>query len=149
MIEGVKVKELKPLYDDRGHLMEILRADDEIFDKFGQVYITTARPGIVKAWHYHQLQDDHFCCVSGKMRLALYDARKDSPTFGQIMEWELGLENPKLVKIPAGVYHGFKCISQDQAIVVNIPTREYNRDKPDECRVDAFDNDIDYDWRRQ
>lgn len=148
MINGVEVKKLKVNYDDRGHLMEILRADDKIFKKFGQVYITTALPGVVKAWHYHKLQDDYFCCVSGKMRLAMYDARKKSKTFGKVMEFELGLDNPKLVKIPRGIYHGFKCISTTEAIVVNAPTLPYNIKKPDEYRVDAFDNDIKYDWNK-
>jgi len=149
MIEGVKIKDLKVNYDDRGHLMEILRRDDKIFKKFGQVYITTAKPDVTKAWHYHKLQDDYFCCVFGKMRLALYDARKKSKTYGQLMDFELGLNNPKLVKIPKGVYHGFKCISAVSAIVVNVPTLPYNRKKPDEYRVDAFNNDIPYDWERR
>ena len=148
MIKDVETKELKVNYDERGHLMEILRRDDKIFKKFGQVYITTAKPGVTKAWHYHKLQDDYFCCVFGKMRLALYDARKKSSTYGKIMDFELGLENPKLVKIPRGVYHGFKCISDVSAIVVNAPTLPYNNKKPDEYRVDAFDNDIAYDWRK-
>lgn len=148
MIEGVKVKELKVNYDDRGHLMEILRCDDKIFKKFGQVYITTAKPGITKAWHYHKLQDDYFCCVFGKMRLAMYDARKNSKTFGQILDFELSLDNPRLVKIPKGVYHGFKCVSDVEAIVVNVPTRAYVRNKPDEYRVDAFNNDIPYNWKK-
>jgi dTDP-4-dehydrorhamnose 3,5-epimerase len=148
MIEGVKIKELKVNYDERGHLLEILRADDAVFKKFGQVYITTAKPGVVKAWHYHKLQDDYFCCICGKMRLALYDARSSSKTFGQIMEWELSLKNPKLVKIPKRVYHGFKCISKTEAIVVNVPTKPYNRSKPDEYRLDPFNNDIKYDWRK-
>ncbi len=149
MICGVKIKNLKVNYDKRGHLMEILRRDDKIFKKFGQVYITTAKPGIVKAWHYHKRQDDHFCCVFGKMRLALYDAREKSKTRGKVMDFELGINNPKLVKIPKGVYHGFKCISKVSAIVVNIPTLPYNRKKPDEYRIDAFCNDIPYNWRKK
>lgn len=149
MIGGVEIKKLKVNYDKRGHLMEILRRDEKIFKKFGQVYITTAKPGITKAWHYHKLQDDYFCCVFGKMRLALYDARKKSKTYGKIMDFELGLHNPKLVKIPKGVYHGFKCISSVCAIVVNVPTLPYNNKKPDEYRVDAFDNDILYNWRKK
>jgi dTDP-4-dehydrorhamnose 3,5-epimerase len=36
--------------------MEILRRDDPIFQKFGQVYMTTNYPGVVKAWHYHKKQ---------------------------------------------------------------------------------------------
>jgi len=148
MIEGVSVKELKVHYDDRGYLMEILRSDDRIFKKFGQVYITTAKPGIVKAWHYHKMQDDHFCCISGTMRLVLYDARKKSKTCGEIMEWELSLACPKLVKIPKLVYHGFKAISAADAVVVNVPTLPYNSKKPDEYRIDAFSGDVPYDWKR-
>ncbi|MCJ7832051.1 MAG: dTDP-4-dehydrorhamnose 3,5-epimerase, partial [Actinobacteria bacterium] len=35
-IDGVLTKSLRVIPDERGRLMEILRADDEIFGKFGQ-----------------------------------------------------------------------------------------------------------------
>ena len=148
MISGVKIKKLKLVCDERGRLMEILRHDDEIFAKFGQVYFTTAFPGVVKAWHYHRKQDDHFTCVKGKIRLVLYDARPKSKTYKKINEFELSLDEPILVKIPKAVYHGFKCVSPDEAIVINVPTLAYNREKPDEYRLDELDNDIPYDWRK-
>ncbi len=148
MIDGVKVKKLKLIPDDRGRLMEILRRDDDIFRQFGQVYMTTAYPGVVKAWHYHKNQTDNFTCISGKMRLALYDPREGSPTRGVIDEFEISLEDPMLVRIPREVYHGFKCVGGSEAVVINTVTEPYDRDNPDEYRVDAYDNDIDYDWRR-
>lgn len=148
MIQGVEIKKLKVMKDERGRLMEILRSDDKIFSKFGQVYFTTAYPGTTKAWHYHKKQDDHFCCIAGRMRLALYDARPKSKTRGEINDFELGLDNPQVVKIPKGVYHGFKCVSKEEAIVINVPTYPYNPKKPDEYRIDAFDNDIPYDWSK-
>jgi dTDP-4-dehydrorhamnose 3,5-epimerase len=148
MIEGVKIKNLKVVPDERGRLMEILRQDDEIFLKFGQVYMTTAKPGIVKAWHYHKKQTDNFTCIHGKIRLALYDSRKTSSTFGKINEFILSIDEPKLIQIPPLVYHGFKCISDNEAIVINIPDLPYNRQSPDEYRVDAYENNITYDWRR-
>ena len=148
MISGVQVKKLKLIKDKRGRLAEILRSDEKMFTKFGQVYLTTARPGVVKAWHYHKIQTDHFTCVCGKMRLALYDARKSSKTFGKIQDFILSLDRPMLIKIPTRVYHGFKCVSKKEAIVINIPTEPYNYKKPDEYRIDPYDNDIDYDWRR-
>lgn len=148
MIEGVKVKKLKVIPDDRGRLMEILRKDDDIFQQFGQVYMTTAFPGIVKAWHYHKKQTDNFTCISGKMRLGLYDGRKDSPTFGKVEEHVISLEDPMLVQIPPEVYHGFKCISDGEALVINTVTEPYNPDEPDEYRVDAFENDIPFDWKK-
>ncbi|MFV2082400.1 MAG: dTDP-4-dehydrorhamnose 3,5-epimerase family protein [bacterium] len=149
MIDGVRVKQLKVIHDERGRHMEILRADDDIFRQFGQVYMTTAYPGVVKAWHYHKIQDDHFAVVRGMMKLVLFDDREKSPTKGKINEFFLGIHNPILVKIPAGVYHGFKAIGDKEPIVINIPTEPYNRKQPDEYRLDAYDNDIPYDWDRK
>jgi len=148
MIQGVKVKKLKIIPDDRGRLMEILRSDDDIFIKFGQVYMTTASPGIVKGWHWHKLQYDSFTCVSGKMLLALYDNRETSPTKGELMDFKISLDSPMVVQIPPGVYHGFKCISDNEAIVINTVTEPYDCKNPDEYRIDAYDNDIEYDWRK-
>ncbi len=147
MIEGVKLKDLKVIPDERGRLMEILRADDELFKKFGQVYMTTAYPGVVKAWHYHKLQTDNMTIIKGMMKIVLYDARKDSPTHGEVNEFFLGEHNPKLLQIPKLVYHGFKCISQEEAVVINIPTETYNYEAPDEYRLDPHRNEIPYDWR--
>ena len=89
MIEGIKIKKLKIISDHRGRLMEILRSDDEIFKKFGQVYMTTVSPGIVKGWHYHKKQSDTIVCIKGKLRLGLYDSRKGSKTKGEIQEMML------------------------------------------------------------
>jgi dTDP-4-dehydrorhamnose 3,5-epimerase len=149
MIDGVVVKPLKVIPDERGRLMEILRCDDEEFEKFGQVYMTTANFGVVKAWHYHKLQTDHFACVKGMIKLGLYDSREDSPTHGEVNEIFLGEHNPVLVKIPNLVYHGFKGISQPDAIVINVPTEPYNRAEPDEHRRPADDPSIPYDWSRK
>lgn len=148
MIDGVKVKKLKVIPDERGRLMEILRRDDKEFIDFGQVYMTTAYPEVVKAWHYHKLQTDNFTCVKGRIILGLYDARESSPTKGEVNQFELSLDNPILVQIPKEVYHGFKCVSEEEAIVINTVTRPYSKENPDEYRVDAFDNQIDFDWKK-
>jgi dTDP-4-dehydrorhamnose 3,5-epimerase len=146
MIDGVKVKKLKVIPDDRGKLMEILRCDDDVFIKFGQVYMTTVLPGVVKAWHFHSKQTDSFCCVKGAVRLGIYDARENSPTKGEVMEFTLSLDNPLLVQIPKGVMHGFECIGNEEAIVINTVTEPYSHRNPDELRTDPFDNDIPLKW---
>ena len=128
--------------------MEILRADEEIFQKFGQVYMTTAYPGVTKAWHYHKKQTDHFICVKGMMKVVLYDAREDSPTYKMINEFFIGEHANLLVEIPPLVYHGFKCIGDQEAVVINTVTRPYNPRKADEYRIDEYENNIDYDWRK-
>ncbi len=149
LIDGVIQKSLKVIPDERGWLMEIFRADDPFFQKFGQVYLTVAYPGVVKGWHYHQRQTDHFCCVKGMLKVALYDARDGSPTKGEVNEFFLGEKNPQLLRIPCGVLHGMKGVGTEPAFLINIPDQAYDHAQPDEFRVPAHDNDIPYDWTRK
>jgi len=149
MIDGVKIKKLRIIPDERGRLMEMLRADDEMFEAFGQVYMTTAYPGVVKGWHYHKRQSDNMTVVRGMMKIVLYDGRKGSPTEGEVNEFFAGDHNPILVHIPPLVFHGFKCISGEEALVINVPTDVYRYDDPDEYRVPPHENDIPYDWGRK
>lgn len=150
LIHGVKTKKLSVHCDERGRLMEMLRADDPDMDvRFGQVYLTTAYPGVVKAWHYHHKQTDHFVCTRGMMKVVLYDDREGSPTKGVINEFFIGEHNPTIVEIPHLVYHGFKCISDYEATVINITTECYNYKDPDEFRLPPHGGPIPYDWARK
>lgn len=149
IIDGVTIKQLRLIPDERGRLMEIVRADDKEFTKFGQIYVTTAYAGVVKAWHYHKLQDDNMTVLRGMAKIVLYDDRTDSPTRGTINEFFVGDHNHILIHIPKLVWHGFKCISTDEAIIVNIVTECYNYEHPDEYRKPPHGSDIPYDWSRQ
>ena len=146
LIDGVWVKDLRFIPDERGRLIEILRSDEEGFVGFGQVYMTTTYPGVVKAWHLHKVQDDNFCCLKGTVKLVMYDSRDESPTKGTINELFIGDHNPKLVRVPPGVYHGWKCVSEDEAIILNVPTEPYNHEAPDEYRAAWNTPDIPYSW---
>lgn len=148
MIDGVVIKDLRRIVDDRGWLMEIMRSDWPEFQKFGQTYITTCRPGIVKGWHYHKLQWDHFVVVRGNALIGLYDSRDGSGTKGIVQEVEVREEAPKFVKIPPFVYHGFTPLDDKEIWVVNTPTELYNYKVPDEYRLEWNDPTIGYLWRR-
>lgn len=149
MIEGASVKELKLIPDERGFLMEILRSDDPIFQRFGQAYVTAAYPGVVKAWHYHAKQTDHFCVLTGMAKVVLYDAREGSPTLGEINEFFLGEQRRGLLVIPPGVYHGYKNIGDQTVLLLNLPTETYDYAQPDEFRAAPHDGPVPYDWSRR
>jgi dTDP-4-dehydrorhamnose 3,5-epimerase len=147
-IAGVHIKPLNLIADERGYLLEMVRADDPFFTKFGQAYISATYPGVVKAWHYHRVQVDYFVCISGMVKLVLYDSREDSSTKGAITEFCLGEQNRSLVVVPNLVYHGWKCISDGMSLVVNMPTEVYRYDDPDEYREVAH-GVLPYDWTRK
>ena len=148
-IEGVVIKSLRRIADDRGWLMEIFRSDWPEFQKFGQTYMTTCKPGVVKGWHYHKLQWDHFVPIRGNALVALYDAREDSKTKGVLQEIEVREGEPKFIKIPPVVYHGFTPLDDKEIWVVNTPTELYNYKQPDEYRLEWNDPTIGYMWRRK
>ncbi len=148
LIDGVSTKALKVIPDERGWLMEGLRADDELFTKFGQMYVSATYPGVVKGWHFHDKQVDNFVCVAGMIKLVIYDDRAGSPTRGQFNEFFIGDKNPLLVQVPARAHHGWKCISETVALVVNCPTEAYNYSQPDEVRFPAH-GEVPYDWARK
>lgn len=146
LIEGVKVRDLRPISDDRGWLMEILRSDWEEFERFGQVYMTVCNPGVAKGWHYHKKQTDHFVCVRGTAKVVLYDNREGSPTKGLVNEFVMGESNPILLKIPPMVLHGFTPADDKETAIINVPTELYNYKEPDEYRLPYDSEEVPYDW---
>lgn len=144
MIDGVIIKPLKKICDERGMVMHMLRRDDPDFEGFGEIYFSIIYPGVVKGWHLHQEMTLNYAVVFGMIKLVLYDERQDSPTEGELQEICVGEDNYVLVKIPPRVWNGFKGLGVKPAIVANCATIPHD---PDEIsRLDPFDNRIPYDW---
>jgi dTDP-4-dehydrorhamnose 3,5-epimerase len=148
-IDGVRCQRLHPIPDERGRLMELYSSRSELFVGFAHSYLTTAYPGVVKAWHLHRQQVDNMVCILGMVKLALYDGRDGSPTRGRVQEIFMGQHAPMLVQIPCGVFHGFKCIGPGEAVVINFPSQAYRHDDPDEVRIPPDSPTIPYDWARR
>lgn len=145
MIKGVMFKDLATHNDDRGYFREIIRSTDAIFPEgFGQWSHSLMFSGVIKAWHYHNIQTDWFYVVHGVLRIGLHDLRQDSPTYGETMDFLMGdLQPVKVVKIPPGVAHGCKVI-QGPAGLMYITSHIYN--PHDEIRISHDDPKINFDW---
>lgn len=144
-IEGVEINKLRTIPDERGMIYHMLRSDDEIFEKFGEIYFSNVYPGVVKAWHWHEKMILNYSVISGMIKMVLYDDRENSPTKGNLMELFIGEENRLLVKVPVKVWNGFKGIANKKAIVANCSTMAHD---PDEIKRKPFDSkDINYDWK--
>ena len=144
MIEGVIIKQLRKIPDERGSIMHMLKVTDSEFEKFGEIYFSTVYPGAIKGWHLHKVMTLNYAVVKGNIKLVLFDMRDDSPTKGELQEIFVGDKNYCLVRIPPGVANGFKGIGVEEAIVANCPSHPHN---PGEIRrIDPFTKDIPYDW---
>ena len=153
-IDGVLIQDLSWYSDQRGSLSVLLRSDQHelVGEEFGQIYVTTVRPGVVKAWHRHEHQVDRMVGLCGQTLLVLMDGRDGSPTYGSVVEQVLGERHHRLVLIPPGVWHGLKCLGEGESMVLNSPTRPYRFEDPDEERAAPHASPTPglpcYDWRR-
>lgn len=144
MIKDVKLVKLETHVDDRGYLIEILRASDEHFTKYGQLYIVgDPVRGVIRAWHKHEILWDWFFISHGSAKFALRDDRPDSTTYEEMNTFILGERNPALLVVPPGVFHGWMSLEDDTQLI-STASEVYNRENPDEVRVppDSFG----YEW---
>ena len=144
MIDGVVIKQLRRIPDERGFIMHMLREDDPDFERFGEIYFSTIYPEVIKAWHLHQAMTLNYAVVFGMIKLVLHDDREGSPTRGETQELFIGQENYQLVKIPPLIWNGFKGMGTHMAILANCPTLP--NDPNEIVRKSPFDPSIPYDW---
>lgn len=144
MIDDVKIIPLGQIPDERGKIMHMLKCTDSHFEKFGEIYFSVAYPGVIKGWHLHTKQTQFYAVISGMIKLVLYDERKKSKTFGEIMEIFTGEDSYQLVKIPVGVVNGYKVMGVKPAIVANCATEPHDSDEM--LRYDPLNSHIKYDW---
>jgi len=144
MIEGVVVQELNQFIDNRGRVMHMIRVDNPLFEKFGEIYFSEVLPGVVKAWKRHKMMTQFFTVPIGMIELVVYDDRENSVTKGNWKVLEIGRENYRLIKIPPKLWYGFKCISNHPALIANCPDLAHS---PNESTNKAPDDpSIPYRW---
>lgn len=132
LIDGVGVKEIRSVIKGNGYLTEIFRRDWHLDgEPVDQVFQLLLNPGVVEAWHVHEKTTDRFFVSAGRVRLVLYDARKDSPTHGRLNEFRIGIERPTIVSVPPGVWHGVQNIGEGAAILLNLVDHAYVYSGPD------------------
>ena len=147
MIDGVLIHPLKPLPDERGKVMHMLKVTDPHFERFGEIYFSMVHPGAVKGWHRHARMTINYAVVVGTIKLVLYDERPQSTTRGELQELVVGESCYCLVKVPPLIWNGFEGLGTVPAIVANCATIPHD---PTEIeRADPIKGPIPYDWARR
>tara|TARA_X000000950_G_C13823432_1_gene622916 strand:+ start:15 stop:458 length:444 start_codon:yes stop_codon:yes gene_type:complete len=143
-IEGIKITPLKIISDDRGSVMHMLRSDGDVFQKFGEIYFSTIFKDSIKAWHLHKEATLNYACIFGKVKLALYDDRVQSVSYGIYQELYLSLDSYSLITIPPNIWNGFKGLNDNHSIIANCLTLPHN--EKEMVRMDPYDPKFKYQW---
>lgn len=146
-IEGVGVHRVPRFVDDRGFFQEIYRAradhpgSEGLASFFRGVPVAQVNYTIVdaenhiKGLHYHLKQQDvWFCPHPSKAKFVLFDVRKESPTYLRTQVIVAGDGQDLLVRIPEGVAHGYRPLTNPCALLYFV-TRTFDVADPDEYRI--------------
>ena len=145
LIKDEYITPLKQINDERGGVFHIMKKDSKNFYGFGEAYISKINYDIIKGWKYHKKMKQNFIVVFGRMKLVLYDNRQNSPTKGQINEFELDDSiNYCRVTIPEQIWYSFKCLKKEYCLLLNLANMPHN---PKESLNLEIDNQvIPYEW---
>ncbi len=145
LIAGVKLKEVRHVPKESGHLTEIWRKDWALdTGPVEQVFQVLLKPGGVSAWHTHLATIDRLFANHGQVKVVLYDARKNSPTYKKLNVFRIGTARPALVIVPPGVWHGVENISSEPSLLLNLADHAYQYEHPDHWRLPADSSAIPY-----
>lgn len=133
MLQGIRIKSIKRLSDERGFFSEVMRSDwNDLFDKdtIEQANHSVTFPGIIRAWHRHvKGQNDYFLVLKGMIKICAFDEK--TCELDEIISGESDLQ---LVRIPGYYWHGFKALGNKTVMLIYFTTNLYNSKQPDEER---------------
>ena len=94
--------------DDRGWLFELAKSKS-----FGQIFVSTTKPGITRGNHFHDTKVEKFCLIQGQgiIRFRNIDSR-------EVLEYPVDDQQIKIVDIPPGYTHSIENSGTDSMIVL-------------------------------
>tara|TARA_S200000501_G_scaffold372890_1_gene418907 strand:+ start:231 stop:668 length:438 start_codon:yes stop_codon:yes gene_type:complete len=143
-IKDVTISKLKIIEDERGKVMHMMRNDSKVFQSFGEIYFSTIYKDVIKAWHLHKEATLNYACVSGEVKLVLYDDRAESYSRGIYEEIFLTPENYFLVTIPPNIWNGFKGLAKGESIIANCLNLPHN--EKEMVRLDIKNKRFNHNW---
>ena len=143
-IDGLKIIPLKKYQDERGMVLKMLSIKSKYYERFGEIYFSYTKPGIIKGWKLHEIMQQNFVVPVGHIYFVFYDERKNSKSFGKVAKVDLCIDNYSLLKVPNKIWYSFKCISSNTAMIVNCSSIPHDPDEIKTCTIN--DCKIPFNW---
>ena len=77
-IKGIKIVKLDEIFDSKGSVLHMIKSSSPEFKNFGECYVSEINYNSIKGWKLHSKQTQNISVPSGKIKMVLYDYRKDS-----------------------------------------------------------------------
>jgi UDP-2-acetamido-2,6-beta-L-arabino-hexul-4-ose reductase len=107
--------------DERGELFELIKSKC-----FGQIFVSTTKPGIVRGNHYHDSKIEKFCLIKGEAKIKLRNILTNKEVSYNVFDKKI-----EVVDIPPGYTHSIENIGKEDMIVLFWTNEIFDPDNPD------------------
>lgn len=150
-IKGLLLLRPKVFRDERGYFFESYRSDILMEAGLNLVFVqdneSKSQKGVLRGLHFQKpphSQGKLVRVIKGAVLDVAVDIRKDSPTYGQHMTYELTEDNKTMLWIPEGFAHGFLTLENDTIFQYKC-TGYYNKEAEGSIRWN--DPELGIDWQ--
>jgi len=145
-IEGLEVIELDTFKDFRGEIWTVY--SEEYSDlKFVADKITVSTFGVLRGFHGDKHTAKLITCLSGQMQFAVVDLRKESDTYGNVEQFFVSDNEPKIIFVPAGCVNAHLALS-DKCVFYYKWSEQY-KGPEGQVTISWDDPDINVKWTIQ
>ena len=146
IINGVKIVKLNQINHPKGKILHMIKKTSPEFKKFGECYMSEINPGCIKAWKLHLKQTQNISVPIGEIKVVLFDSRVKSSTYNILDKFSLGRPDKyHRLTIPPGIIYGFKCVSKESAIILNITDFQHDLNEAQTLALD--DSKVPFNWK--
>jgi dTDP-4-dehydrorhamnose 3,5-epimerase len=139
IIKDVEITPLKIISHEKGNIYHAIKKNEASFYGFAEAYFSSVNYQSIKAWKRHTEMTMNLIVPIGKIKLVIIDDRHNKLVFQEI---ELSLNNYNRITIPPMLWTGFKGLSTNSAIILNIANLLHDANEIDRLEI----NDFDYKW---
>lgn len=107
--------------DNRGMLFELLKSPH-----FGQIFVSTTKPGITRGNHYHDTKVEKFCVISGEANIKFRHILTN-----EIISYKVSGDKIQVVDIPPGYTHAIENTGDTEMIVLFWASEMFDPNRPD------------------
>ena len=144
-IIGVITSPLAIISTKGGDVLHAMKASDQGYSGFGEVYFSKVEPNAIKGWKRHNKMTLNLIVPTGSVRFVLYDDRDSQNNTHQLQEIILSeLDGYSRLTIPPMIWVGFQGISDYTSLILNVANIEHN---PKEVERKEL-NEINFNWNK-
>ena len=142
-MSNIILTDTKIIKMEDGDILHAIKSTDETFRKFGEAYFSTIKPGRIKAWKMHKIMTLNIVVPIGEIKFVLFEENNALSSDIVFHEYTLSRANYKRLTVPPRIWMGFKCLSNGNALLLNVADIEHDPKEVENKRID----EVDYEWR--